>query len=133
MKEKSMYFVSHPLHVIADARGFVFEPMPANALSYQKNAHIVISKPGVVRGNHYHIEGEETLAVMGPALIRIRTDDDIQDIRIPEGEAYRFIFPPGVSHAIQNLSNQSNVLVAFNTIKHDPQNLDTVRDVLINE
>lgn len=128
-----MPFEYDPLHIISDARGFVFEPLPVNALSYQKNAHLVISKPGVVRGNHYHVEGEETLAVMGPALVRIRVNDDIQDIRVPTGQAYRFIFPPGVSHAIQNLSNQPNVLVAFNTVAHDPQNPDTIRDVLINE
>jgi len=53
------------LNVIKDARGVVFEPLPGDALSNKKNAHVVISGPGVIRGNHYHKKGEEPMAVMG--------------------------------------------------------------------
>ena len=126
-----MSIVCDPLHVISDNRGFVFEPLIADAFSFQRNAHVVISLPGVVRGNHYHLKGEETIAVMGPALVRIRENDKITTIDIPLEKAYRFTFPPGVSHAIQNLGSQPNVLVAFNTIEHDPENPDTVGEVLI--
>jgi UDP-2-acetamido-2,6-beta-L-arabino-hexul-4-ose reductase len=45
-------------------------------LSTKKNAHIVISGPGVIRGNHYHKKGEETMAVMGPALVRVRDGNE---------------------------------------------------------
>jgi len=120
-----------PLRVASDSRGFVFEPLAADAFSYQRNAHIVVSQPGAVRGNHCHIKGEETIAVVGPALVRIREAGIIKDMEIPEGNAYRFIFPPGVSHAIQNLSDHANVLVAFNTIEHDPRNPDAIEDMLI--
>jgi UDP-2-acetamido-2,6-beta-L-arabino-hexul-4-ose reductase len=120
-----------PLRVVSDARGFVFEPLAANAFCFQKNAHIVVSLPGVVRGNHYHLKGQETIAVMGPALVRFREGEEIKDMEISQGEAYRFLFPPGVSHAIQNLSSQANVLMAFNTIEHDPRNPDVVGDKLL--
>jgi len=119
------------LDVIKDARGIVFEPLPGDTLSDKRNAHVVISGPGVVRGNHYHRKGEETMAVMGPALVRVRDQDDIQDIHVPDGEVYRFIFPPGQSHAIQNLSSGMNILVAFNTVAHDRQAPDTEADVLL--
>ena len=118
------------LNVIKDSRGVVFEPLEGDAISDKRNVHVVISGPGVIRGNHYHKKGEETIAVMGPALVRIRDDTEIREIEVPQGEAYRFIFPPGQSHAIKNLSNDINILMAFNTMGHDAQNPDTEVDVL---
>ena len=120
------------LNVISDSRGFVFEPLAANALRYQQNAHVVISLPSVIRGNHYHKKGEETITVIGPALVRFRENERITDMEIQTGKACRFIFPPGVAHAIKNLGNQPNVLVAFNSLEHDSQNPDTVEEVLID-
>ena len=120
------------LHVISDSRGFVFEPLAANAFCYQRNAHVAVSLPGVIRGNHYHIKGEETITVIGPALVRFRENEKINDIEIEIGKTCRFTFPPGVPHAIKNLGNKHNVLVAFNSIEHDSQNPDTVEEVLID-
>ena len=119
------------LNVIRDSRGVVFEPLEGDAISDKENVHVVISEPGVIRGNHYHKKGEETIAVMGPALVCIRDDTQIREIEVPQGEAYSFIFPPGQSHAIKNLSKDTNILIAFNTIGHDTQNPDTEADVLL--
>jgi dTDP-4-dehydrorhamnose 3,5-epimerase-like enzyme len=119
------------LNVIKDARGVVFEPLSGDAISDKKNVHVVISGPGVIRGNHYHKEGEETIVVMGPALVRVRDHAEIKDIDIPDGEVYSFIFPQGQSHAIKNLSSGMNILVAFNTAGHDRQHPDTEVDVLL--
>ena len=76
---------------------------------------------------------EEIIAVVGPALVRCRRDDDLRDVKVPPEKVYRFTFPPGVPHAIQNVSRQPNVLVAFNTVAHDPQRPDTVPVELIGE
>jgi dTDP-4-dehydrorhamnose 3,5-epimerase-like enzyme len=119
------------LRAVSDSRGVVFEPIEPDAIERHKNAHVVISGPGVIRGNHYHEKGEETMAVMGHALVRTRENSEITDIEVPAGEVYQFIFPPGMSHAIKNMSDQSNVLMAFNTMEHDPQNPDTVGDVIL--
>lgn len=119
------------LRVISDSRGFAFEPISADALSRQKNVHVVVSDPGVIRGNHYHPEGEERIAVVGPSLVRFRENDELTDIEIPAGEVYGFAFPPGMGHAIQNLSDRPNILVAFNTVEHDPETPDTIKDVLL--
>jgi dTDP-4-dehydrorhamnose 3,5-epimerase-like enzyme len=119
------------LRVVSDSRGAVFEPVEPNGIGKYKNAHVVISGPGVIRGNHYHQKGEETMAVMGHALVRTRDQSEIADMEVPAGEVYQFIFPPGISHAIKNLSEQSNISMAFNTVEHDPQNPDTVKDVIL--
>jgi len=119
------------LRVVSDSRGVVFEPVEANDIERYRNAHVVVSGPGVIRGNHYHKKGEETMAVMGPARVRIKDNAGTAEVDVPSGEVYQFKFPPGMSHAIKNLSNQSNVLMAFNTVVHDPSDPDTVRDVIL--
>ena len=115
----------------SDTRGYVFEPLEGELLANQKNTHVVISRPGAVRGNHYHLRGTETLVVCGPALVRIRKEKDVEDFFIPANTTYRLIIPPGVSHAIQNTGGIDNLLVAFNTEPHDPDQPDLVQDVLI--
>ena len=119
------------VRVISDQRGLVLELLDAEEFGRQKNAHIVVSHPGVVRGNHYHLEGEETVTILGSALVRFREDDRIEEATVPDKEAWRFVFPPRVSHAIKNLGREPNILVAFNTVRHDPENPDTVRDILM--
>ena len=115
----------------SDARGFVFEPLEGELLANQKNTHVVVSRPGAVRGNHYHLRGTETLVVCGPALVRVRAHEDIEELSISAGTTCRMVIPPGISHAIQNTGENDNLLVAFNTEAHDPDRPDLVQDVLI--
>jgi len=119
------------LKVIRDQRGFVIELLTAEDFASQRNAHIVVSLPGVVRGNHYHTKGRETMTVLGPSLVRFREHGGIEEVVVPDKEAWRFVFLPGVSHAIKNLGGEANTLVAFNTMEHDPANPDTHKDLLI--
>lgn len=119
------------LTLITDERGFVIELLNTEEFVSQRNAHIVISLPGVVRGNHYHVKGKETITVFGPSLVQFRENGQTKDVVIPEKEAWRFVFPPGVSHAIKNLGKETNILVAFNTMEHDPVHPDTKTDPLI--
>jgi dTDP-4-dehydrorhamnose 3,5-epimerase-like enzyme len=114
-----------------DSRGSVFEPLDAERLPGQRNVHIVITEPGCVRGNHYHTRGTEVVTVQGPALVRIRDGQGVQDALVPEGAVTRFIIPPGVAHAIQNLGTRPTLLVAFRDLADDPTNPDVVRQVLI--
>lgn len=120
-----------PVRVHRDPRGVVFEPLNLEQLAGQQNVHVVVSAPGCVRGNHLHQRAREILTAMGPALVRLREDGKTRDVLVPEGEAYRFIIPPGVAHAVQNTGQESNVLVSFSTIVHDPANPDVVADKLI--
>ncbi len=119
------------LTIITDPRGFVLELLAAEEFASQRNAHIVVSLPGVVRGNHYHTKGRETITVLGPSLVRYREQNEIEEVVVPDKEAWRFVFLPSVSHAIKNLGGEANILVAFNTLEHDPTDPDTQRDLLI--
>jgi UDP-2-acetamido-2,6-beta-L-arabino-hexul-4-ose reductase len=120
------------LSVISDERGFVLELLKAEDFGFQRNAHIGVSLPGVVRGNHYHTRGRETMTVLGPSLVRLREPGGkVEEVVVPDKEAWRFVFLPGVSHAIKNLGGAANILIAFNTVEHDPANPDTQKDLLI--
>ena len=119
------------IDVHADARGCVFEPIEKDPIGNQKNSHVVISEAGAIRGNHFHKNGTEIVALMGPALMRIKETEKIYDIEVPDGEVYRFTIPPKITHAIKNTGDQPNILVAFNTIEHDPENPDHVIDNLM--
>lgn len=119
------------LTVFTDERGMVFNPLETCDLENQQNLHVVTSRPWVIRGNHYHRIGTETLIIMGPALVRIRENDHLRDIAIPDRSVYRLVIPPGVSHAVRHTGSENGLLLAFNTIAYDPENPDTVRDVLL--
>jgi dTDP-4-dehydrorhamnose 3,5-epimerase-like enzyme len=114
-----------------DARGSVFEPLTLNELVAQRNAHVVVTEPGGIRGNHYHLRGTEIIAVLGPVLIRLRDGDERTELKIAEGEVIKLTIPPGVAHAFKNTGRTATAMVAFNTREHDPANPDTVREVLI--
>ena len=109
----------------------VFEPLDAAELAAQRNVHVVITEPGHVRGNHYHRLTTEILAVLGPALVRVRAEDALKDFMVAAGEIRRFVIPPGMPHAIRHDGSNAGVLVSFTTRPHDPLNRDTYREVLL--
>ena len=117
----------------ADIRGFVFEPMANELLSAQKNCHVVISAPDAIRGNHYHLYGTETIAVVGPALLKFKEGNDIYDVEVPSKQVYKFVIPPKVAHAIKNTGKKDHLLIAFNTVAHRSNNPDVISKILMSE
>jgi dTDP-4-dehydrorhamnose 3,5-epimerase-like enzyme len=124
-------FRCEPVKLHADARGCVFEPLSPDEIPLQRNAHYVASEPGAIRGNHYHRRGTEIVVALGRTLVRVRQGNVTRDFVIPAGEAWRFVFPPGVAHAFKNIGDQAAAMIAFNTEPHDPAQPDVVREALI--
>jgi quercetin dioxygenase-like cupin family protein len=120
-----------PIVYPTDQRGWVLEPLAPEEFPAQKNAHLVLTRPGCVRGNHYHDSGNEVSVVIGPALVRYRDGSAVIDRQVAPGEAVRFTFPAGVSHAMKNTGSEPQVIISFNTAVHDRDRPDVVRDVLI--
>ena len=115
------------LRTVSDARGLLFEPLDDQGLKRQNNVHIVISEPGIIRGNHRHIRGSEVAAVQGPCRVRFEENGVTTNHEIPDGEVWQFEIPAGVAHAYQNIGSHPTVLVGFNTELHDPNQPDTER------
>ena len=119
------------LAVHADARGAVFEPLEPAMLEGWRNVHAVTTAPGAVRGNHRHLRGTEVSSVSGAALVRYEEQGQVRDVHVPEGEVWRFEFPPGVAHAFKNTGQRSFLIVSFNTELHDRIAPDAERVELI--
>lgn len=117
--------------LVKDGRGLVCEPIAPDELSAQRNAHVVLTRPGGVRGNHYHEHATEIMTVLGPALVRVRDNQGVRDYPVAEGQAQRFTLPPRVAHAILNTGIATGVIVSFSSMPHDPLSPDVVREVLI--
>lgn len=115
----------------ADARGWVIEPIGEQHLPVQRNAHVALTEPGAIRGNHFHHHATEVFVVIGPGLVRWRENGAVRDVNVPEGQAMRFTVPPGIPHAIKNTGPRPMVLMAFSSHVHDRANPDTVYDLLI--
>ena len=119
------------LRIAADHRGYVYEPLDAAGLHAQRNVHVVFTAPGEIRGNHFHESGSEVTSVSGPARVRFKTSSGVETHDVPEGETWRFTFPPRITHSFQNIGTQTMVIVSFNTEPHDPANPNTTRDVIL--
>lgn len=114
-----------------DPRGWVCEPVAPADLPQQQNVHAVLTVPGAVRGNHYHERGTEHLIVVGPALARFQEGPATWDQAIPADEAWRFVIPPGIPHAIMNTGDAPILMFGFNSVAHDPAAPDTKPCLLI--
>jgi dTDP-4-dehydrorhamnose 3,5-epimerase-like enzyme len=108
-----------PVAFHADARGWVIEPLGADQLHVQRNAHVAFTAPGAIRGNHFHHHRKEVFVVVGPGLVRWREGGQVHDVAVPAGQAMRFTVPPGIPHAIKNTGTNPMVLMAFSTQPHD--------------
>jgi UDP-2-acetamido-2,6-beta-L-arabino-hexul-4-ose reductase len=116
---------------VVDARGWLCEPLDAAELAGQKNVHVAVTRPGHLRGNHFHRRTTEIVTVSGPALVRVRVNGRDADYQVPPDEAHRFTFPPGVTHAILHTGAEPGLAIAFTDRVHDPADPDTVREILI--
>ena len=123
--------IVEPITFPTDARGLVLEPLRPDEFAAQRNAHLVVTGRGQVRGNHFHRQGTEVAVVLGPALVRLRDADGLRDHTVEAGRALRFTFPPGVAHAMLNTGDSPMLILSFNTEAHDPSLPDVVRAVLI--
>jgi UDP-2-acetamido-2,6-beta-L-arabino-hexul-4-ose reductase len=119
------------LELHQDERGSVFEALDPLHISRQENVHVVVTQPGCIRGNHYHTRGTEVIVVCGPALVRLRDGQAIEDISVAQDQALRLTIPPGVSHAIRNTGDRPNVMIAFNSVAYSQEQPDVFRDVLL--
>jgi len=120
-----------PVGTYRDARGALFEPVDDTHLAGKRNAHVVLTEPGFVRGNHYHRVGTEIAVVTGPAQVRLKEEGVLRDLEVPAGETWRFTIPPGVTHAYRNPGPGTMFLIGFNSERHDPAAPDMVREEIL--
>lgn len=87
-----------------------------------------ISKPGIVKGNHYHqTKNEKFLVVNGNGVIRFRKIDSDEVIEYyVSGDKLEVVdIPPGYTHNIENIGNTDMVTIMWANEPFDPDNPDT--------
>ncbi len=96
----------HRPRLHSDARGQLFEIL---RLAGGGEIFFSTTKPGVIRGNHFHSRKIEWFCVVrGEAVIRLRRvgDDSVREFRV-SGDSPQFIsIPPLFTHQIENVGNE---------------------------
>ena len=87
-----------------------------------------ISKPGIVKGNHWHhTKNEKFLVVKGEGIIRFRQifSDQVIEYRV-SGEKLQVVdIPCGYTHNIENVGEDEMVTVMWANEAFDPERPDT--------
>lgn len=87
-----------------------------------------ISKPGIIKGNHWHhTKNEKFFVVSGKGVIRFRKIDTDEIIEyFVSGEKLEVIdIPPGYTHNIENLGETDMVTIMWANEPFDPEKPDT--------
>lgn len=90
---------------------------------------INISRPNIVKGNHWHhTKNEKFLVVSGKGVIRFRKIDETEVLEyFVSGDKLQVVdIPPGYTHNIENLSDTDMVTVMWANEKFDPERPDTI-------
>ncbi len=88
-----------------------------------------ISRPGVVKGNHWHrTKNEKFLVVSGKALIQLREVYGNEVISYPVcGDQLEVIdIPPGFTHCITNTGDMDLITIMWVNEPFNPEKLDTI-------
>jgi len=126
---------SYPLKMNVDARGSFTEILKTPD---RGQVSVNISKPGIVKGNHWHhTKVEKFLVVSGKGVIRFRRVDDFKrrDAETQRGDVLEYFvsgeklevvdIPPGFTHNIENLGDSDMVTVMWASEALDPERPDT--------
>lgn len=114
-----------PLETHSDQRGSFTELLHFGG---RGQVSINVSKPGIVKGNHWHhTKTEKFIVVSGRACIRFRKVGQSEVIQYTvSGEDMRVIdIPPGYTHSITNIGTEDLVTVMWANEVFDPQHPDT--------
>ena len=117
---------SYPLNMHCDARGSFTEFLRTPE---RGQVSVNISKPGIVKGNHWHnSKNEKFLVVKGEGIIRFRQifSDQVIEYRV-SGEKLQVVdIPCGYTHNIENLGEGDMVTLMWANEAFDPENPDTI-------
>jgi UDP-2-acetamido-2,6-beta-L-arabino-hexul-4-ose reductase len=109
-----------------DARGFSFTA-PVEALEYvgrMADVHLASTKPGAVRGNHYHLKRREAIVVLPGAKWSFHWDEGDETAAQHRGfdgsRAVLVLVAPGASHAVRNEGEDLLWLIAISSEQYDP-------------
>jgi len=117
--------ISYPLKMNVDARGSFTEFIKTPD---RGQVSVNISKPGIVKGNHWHhTKNEKFLVVSGRGVIRFRKlgDSAVLEYFVSSEKLEVIDIPPGYTHNIENLGDTDMVTVMWANEAFDAEKPDT--------
>ena len=108
-----------------DVRGLSFTA-PTEALEFvgrMADIHLASTKPGAIRGNHYHLRRREAIIVLPGTKWSFHWDEDgsaAQQRQFDGSCAVLVLVSPGASHAVRNDGVDILWLVAISSETYDP-------------
>lgn len=115
----------YPLTMHTDGRGSFTEFLRSPE---RGQVSVNISKPGIVKGNHWHhTKNEKFLVVKGQGLIRLRRIDSQEVLEYPvSGDKLEVVdIPVGYTHSIENVGSEDMITVMWANEAFDPDHPDT--------
>ncbi|MFC1500321.1 NAD-dependent epimerase/dehydratase family protein [Candidatus Zixiibacteriota bacterium] len=116
---------AYQLNFQSDDRGSLAEFIKS---SYLGQIFISRTRPGIIRGNHYHnTKTEKFIVVQGEGIIRLRHigTDEIIEYQV-NGEEYQVVdIPPGYTHSIENVGDKEMVTLFWASEPFEPDRPDT--------
>lgn len=117
---------SYPLVMHEDSRGSFTEILKSVD---RGQVSVNISKPGIVKGNHWHhTKNEKFVVVSGEGLIRFRRygEEKVLEYRV-SGEKLEVVdIPTGYTHEIVNVGTTDMVTLMWCNECFDPERADTI-------
>ncbi len=109
-----------------DAPGLSFT-IPAEALAYLgrvQDVHLASTKPGAIRGNHYHLRRREAIVVLPGPRWSLHWDEGegttARHRRFDGSRAVLVTVATGASHAVRNDGDEPLWLMACSSEAYDP-------------
>ncbi|MDN6834592.1 MAG: NAD-dependent epimerase/dehydratase family protein [Lactococcus lactis] len=116
---------SYPLKMNVDQRGSFTEFIRTPD---RGQVSVNVSKPGIVKGNHWHhTKNEKFLVVSGKGVIRFKKvdSDKVIEYFVSEEKLEVVDIPVGYTHNIENIGDSDMVTLMWANEPFDPENPDT--------
>lgn len=116
---------SYDLRTHADHRGSFTEFVRTQGSG---QVSINVSKPGIIKGNHWHhTKNEKFLVVKGRGVVRFRDifSDEVIEYFVDDERLQVIDIPVGYTHNIENLGDEDMVTVMWANECFDPEDPDT--------
>ena len=120
-----------PLRLHSDPRGTLFEAVKGGGGG---QTFLSTTKPGVTRGDHFHLgKVERFLVVQGEAVIRIRKvlTDEVWEYRVSGDAPAPVDMPTLHTHSIENVGEGDLLTLFWTHDLFDPANPDTFADQVL--
>lgn len=119
------------LKLHADARGTLFEAVRSQGMG---QVFMSTTRPGVTRGNHFHLGKVERFQVVkGQAVIRLRRvlTDDVAEFAVSDERPVFIDMPTMYTHSIENVGEGELITLFWANEFFDPKAADTYADTVL--